>query len=257
MAIRKSAVLASVISFFVTIIIPLYQWGFQIPYEILLKSLGVSWFIVLLPQFLPQPTQLQWWRTYSLQSVYLLFFLATLGFLKRYAEWLGWLSWFVAGLGIVFGILTAFLYFKKMPFSFKKVGGYVFLGFLIGSYLLAQAYKFNFCPILLENLSALNVPFGYGDTVYHSACAKMFQTYEVFTTGLDGTPAMNYNVFTHWLNGHLAYFLEIPMYQFYNLSYPIIFFGFWFFAFLELAQRIYLFFCEKKQIQATALPTSL
>lgn len=256
MHLRKSAIFGSIISFFVTIIIPIYIWGFQMPLETLLKSLGTAWFILLFPQFLPQPSKSTWWRTYSLQSIYLLFSLASLGFLKRYAEWIGFLSWIVALVGLLVGILTWGVVLSQRTFPLKKIAGYAFLALLVGSYLLGHIYKFAFSPILLENFSALNLPYTYLDTVYHSACAKMFQTYEVFTTGLDGVVPMNYNVFTHWLNGHLAYFSEIPIHQYYNITYPIIFFAFWIFAFLELIQRFYEFFANQKQNSNKILPTS-
>ncbi|WP_448529217.1 hypothetical protein [Raineya sp.] len=257
MLFRKNAVIAAAVSFFITCIIPLYIWGFQMPSVTLLKSLGLAWFILLLPQFLPQPRKLLWWRTYSLQSVYLLLSLASLGFLKRYAEWLGFLSWGIALLGILAGLYIFGAIASSRAFSVKKIVGYAFLALLVGSYLLGHIYKFAFSPILLENFSALNLPHTYLDTVYHSACAKMFQTYEVFTTGLDGTIPMNYNVFTHWLGGHLAYFFEIPIHQYYNLTYPIVFFAFWIFAFLELVQRLFAFFAQKRTSTLTNLSTSL
>lgn len=84
----------------------------------------------------------------------------------------------------------------------------------------------------------------------------MFQTYEVFTTGLDGVVPMNYNVFTHWLAGHLSYFLNIPIHHYYNISYPIIFLSFWVFSFLARVEGIYVFLGYKKAI-ATSSPKSL
>ncbi len=257
MLLRKNAVIASSISFFVTFIISLYIWGFQMPSVTLLKSLGLAWFILLLPQFLSKPSKPIWWRTYSLQSVYLLLSLASLGFLKRYAEWIGFLSWVTALLGILVGLYTFGAIASSRTFYLKKIAGYLFLAFLVGSYLLGHIYKFAFSPILLENFSALNVPYTYLDTVYHSACAKMLQTYEVFTTGLDGTIPMNYNVFTHWLSSHLAYFFEIPIHQYYNLTYPIVFFAFWVFTFLELVQKLFTFFAQKRASSLSNLPTSI
>lgn len=153
---NRNVLLSSLMSLFTTFIVSIYMWGFAIPYNVLVKSLGVYWFILFLPQMLPSPKR--WWQTHSLQSIYLLLSMATLGFLKRYVEWIGILSEVTVWTGLALGILGLIKYLKNLQGSYKELAGYVFLAFLISSYFLAQIYKFGFSPILAENFSVLNLP---------------------------------------------------------------------------------------------------
>jgi len=75
-------------------------------------------------------------------------------------------------------------------------------------------------PLLVEGIC-----FGHAqiDTLYHATIANMIRTYGVPSTGLDGLPYILYHVGSHWLFARLSNLINIPVIDFYNRAYAVIF----------------------------------
>jgi hypothetical protein len=140
--------------------------------------------------------------------------LAILGaaaFLLRTVEFAGsWLQWRGIGLGL--------------------------FGLFMGLYAAGSVWGGGF-----ENpLFVANVANGYAhiDTLFHAALANMLRTYGVCSTGLDGLPHVLYHFGSHWAFARVANLLDVPVIDFYNLAYPVIFPPFVTFILLTFAVAI-------------------
>jgi hypothetical protein len=90
-------------------------------------------------------------------------------------------------------------------------------------------------PLFVENLCN-----GYAhiDTLYHATLANMLRTYGVCSTGLDGLPVAPYHFGSHWIFARLSNLLDLPVIDFYNLAYPVIFAPFTTFSLLTFAVSV-------------------
>jgi len=90
-------------------------------------------------------------------------------------------------------------------------------------------------PLFVENLCN-----GYAhiDTLFHATLANMLRTYGVCSTGLDGLPHVLYHFGSHWAFARLSNLLDLPVIDFYNLAYPVIFAPFVTFCLLIFAVSI-------------------
>jgi hypothetical protein len=90
-------------------------------------------------------------------------------------------------------------------------------------------------PLFVENLCN-----GYAhiDTLYHATLANMLRTYGVSSTGLDGLPFVAYHFGSHWIFARISNLLDLPVIDFYNLAYPVIFAPFMTFSLLTFAVSV-------------------
>ncbi len=90
-------------------------------------------------------------------------------------------------------------------------------------------------PLFVENLCN-----GYAhiDTLFHASLANMLRTYGVCSTGLDGLPHVLYHFGSHWAFARISNLLDLPVIDFYNLAYPVIFAPFTAFSLLTFAVSI-------------------
>jgi hypothetical protein len=90
-------------------------------------------------------------------------------------------------------------------------------------------------PLFVENLCN-----GYAhiDTLFHATLANMLRTYGVCSTGLDGLPHVLYHFGSHWIFARVSNLLDLPVVDFYNLAYPVIFAPFTAFSLLTFAVAI-------------------
>ena len=90
-------------------------------------------------------------------------------------------------------------------------------------------------PLFVENLCN-----GYAhiDTLFHATLANMLRTYGACSTGLDGLPHVLYHFGSHWAFARLSNLLDVPVIDFYNFAYPVIFAPFTVFSLLTFAVSI-------------------
>jgi hypothetical protein len=90
-------------------------------------------------------------------------------------------------------------------------------------------------PLFVANLCN-----GYAhiDTLFHATLANMLRTYGTCSTGLDGLPHVLYHFGSHWVFARFSNLLDLPVIDFYNLAYPVIFAPFVIFSLLTFAVSI-------------------
>jgi hypothetical protein len=90
-------------------------------------------------------------------------------------------------------------------------------------------------PLFVENLCN-----GYAhiDTLFHATLANMLRTYGTCSTGLDGLPHVLYHFGSHWAFARISNLLDLPVIDFYNLAYPVIFTPFATFSLLTFAVSV-------------------
>jgi hypothetical protein len=90
-------------------------------------------------------------------------------------------------------------------------------------------------PLFVANLCN-----GYAhiDTLFHASLANMLRTYGACSTGLDGLPHVLYHFGSHWVFARFSNLLDLPVIDFYNLAYPVIFAPFVTFSLLTFAVSI-------------------
>src|SRR5580692_10193492 len=90
-------------------------------------------------------------------------------------------------------------------------------------------------PLFVENLCN-----GYAhiDTLYLATLANMLRTYGVCSTGLNGLPFVPYHFGSCWIFARVSNLLDLPVIDFYNLAYPVIFAPFVTFSLLTFAVSV-------------------
>lgn len=238
---RYAALFASWMAFFIVLAIALYQKGFGSPVELLLKSLGLLHLLIHLP-ILVFPRQQFWWQNTSFLSFILLFLIGLVGYACRFAPFLSAISYLLALMGIALWLRATISNFKY--YSWKGILTNIFISALLGTYFLAYFYsKDAYSPIAEQVIAFFEKPYEILlDATYHSSVAKMIQSYQVLTTGVEGVVSMDYNVVSHWLFAQLSLLFGSSVPDFYHLLNPIIFFPFFIYTFLALLCQVYVYF---------------
>jgi hypothetical protein len=107
---------------------------------------------------------------------------------------------------------------------------------LLGLYAAGSVWGDGFeNPLFVENLCN-----GYAhiDTLYLATLANMLRTYGVSSTGLDGLPFVPYHFGSPWIFARVSNLLDLPVIDFYNLAYPVIFAPFVVFSLLTFAVSV-------------------
>jgi hypothetical protein len=107
---------------------------------------------------------------------------------------------------------------------------------LLGLYAAGSVWGEGFeNPLFVENLCN-----GYAhiDTLYLATLANMLRTYGVSSTGLDGLPFVPYHFGSPWIFARVSNLLDLPVIDFYNLAYPVIFAPFVVFSLLTFAVSV-------------------
>jgi len=248
---RFQAVFASFVSLVIAIFYYIYRMGFDIDFLVVGKILGVSFFLNLSALFVTQKwKKVNWWNTDAILVFYTLVFLGILGYLTRFLPFLQYLTWVfaIAGYGMSFWVCKGF--FKELKWT--KILLCFVVATLLGIYFLNENYgKFGYKDSFIEAISAgsKNYSLGTLDMSYHIGIAKMYQTYQVPTTGTDGVVFMHYNTATHWLAGNLSLLLNIPVWLFYNLGYQLIFFSLFFRLLFSFVADFQNYFAKQKEMQ--------
>lgn len=75
-------------------------------------------------------------------------------------------------------------------------------------------------PLFLEKLI---IHKSHIDTLFHAAISNMIKTYGVASTGLDGVPFLAYHFGSHWIFAQLSTVLNMPVIDFYQIGFQLIF----------------------------------
>jgi hypothetical protein len=112
----------------------------------------------------------------------------------------------------------------------------VFFALLMGLYAAGSIWGGGFeNPLFVEHLCN-----GYAhiDTLFHATLANMLRTYGAWSTGLDGLPDILYHFGSHWVFARFSNLLDLPVIDFYNLAYPVLFAPFTVFSLLTFAVSV-------------------
>lgn len=226
------------ITTFSAIIIYLSRIGLDNNIMIILKSISLSYFIILFPNFL---------------FIYLLKNKQKLFFAKPFFSFLIILLLILSGIfknitGIdisyiyfIFGLYLFFSYILSKLSYLKITKQFLFISFfsICFSILITSVYYSSHYvhPLMIEKI--INGSWAHRDTLYHASIAGMFKTYFFTSTGLDGFVPHHYHSLSHSIFGLLSLLIDINTLDFYSITYPIIitpiFFMFFLFATFELS----------------------
>ncbi|MBD1912367.1 MULTISPECIES: hypothetical protein [unclassified Leptolyngbya] len=116
----------------------------------------------------------------------------------------------------------------RLEWRHWAVGGIVFAFY---TYIAWVVWGFRYMS-LRPNASLLAATL-HIDNLFHSSVAAMIQTYGVPSTGIDGPVYLPYHIASHWLFAQLAPLLDLSVFRFYNLAYPILIVPILFHSFLN------------------------
>lgn len=92
---------------------------------------------------------------------------------------------------------------------------------LLGCYMAAIVWGAGYSNALVVSAAARGEI--HRDQFYHASMASMLQTYGVNSTGIDGTPYTPYHFGSHWMFAQWSKLLDVPVFFFYNLAFPVLF----------------------------------
>ncbi len=132
---------------------------------------------------------------------------------------------------------------KMAPSDFRKISRILVYGALFVPFVLALA---NFIwaqgflsPLFLEKvkLGALNEGARYAnpDTLFHTSIMQMIKNYSIPSTGLDGTPLIQYHIGFHFIMTAFGRLLNTRPIVFYQSGFPIIFSSFFLKTILDVS----------------------
>lgn len=239
-----SSLFASLMSLWIALSVLLYRIGFSTSLVMLAKAVGLCFLIIFLPYRLVKEPK-HWWQNRSLQSLLILFALGVLGYFVRFVPIISYLGYPIALFGLILFFVALAQYAKS--FTRKGITSLFLFSLVLGSYFLAYYYTKAFYSPIYEVVNACS-PITQEillDNFYHTAVAKMIQTYQVLSTGTEGVVSMDYNVVSHWLLAQLALLLGADIVAFYDLLNPIVFFPFFSYVFFAFLVELYKFFIDK------------
>jgi hypothetical protein len=196
------------------------------------KALALSVFLLIIPDIIETGIKLKSnFFTLSSLTLALILILALVGFICKKLI----ISMAIPILIITIAAQILYLFKKR---SFLKVtvvavimGG--FFGFILGFFIWGIDF---ISPIFLEKVLCLGKV--STDSLMHISLANIFNTYNVPSTGLDGIPFVNYHWGSHVISASLSDLINIDVFTFYNLAFPIIFIPLYFKSLILLVQNI-------------------
>lgn len=209
---------------------------FRLPLGAVLGQLGIGLIVLLLPDLLSYRSRLAADRSSSsgvaLRTALTLSILVGVGFLISQLEWLRFPSQFprviLASCGLLVASTHVFVH-ARHPGRLRSVA-VALLGVGFGIYVSLAFWGTGYhSPFFTERILS---GIAHIDTLFHSSVGNLFQTYFFPTIGLDGVLLLKYHTGSHFVLGSLAGLGQIPVVDFYNVSYPIVFIPLFFKALL-------------------------
>ncbi len=266
----SAAMLASVMGLVLAFMAVASRAGFQdMLLEPVVRSLGLCWLLLHFGWFvrgiaqrvagrsgrhsgesaaLPQPSDAPsqspegvettvdepWWLSTAALTVTCLAAVFALGQLAGHFGWtfFHWLAY----VGFALGGIRALAAVRRLPGQVWRTAGLVGVAVFLGVYCAAAIWGSGYQnPLFVERLAqgTANI-----DTLFHAVVSNMIRTHGIPSTGLDGTPFLPYHFGSHWLFAQICNLLDVPVIDFYNVGYPVVFAPFGLFCLLTFAHEI-------------------
>ena len=174
-----------IIVFFSSVIIYLSRLGLENNIQIILKTSGLIFFLILFPNFFNKLIFYKKQKIYFSKPIItfiLLFFVIISGFLNHFFMKYLYYTYFILG----FFLLFLYLFFELYNLKISKFFFFIFFFSIFFSIFITAAYYQNHYnhPLMIEKI--INGSFAHRDTIYHAAIAGIFKTYNFIGTGIDG-----------------------------------------------------------------------
>jgi hypothetical protein len=204
-----------------------------------LVFIGASWFLIhfsyaarKLLRTTSEPFAAPWWHGHAPLTIAGLVIMTACGVEQVGVARTAAMILAILGAAALFARLAEQARSLLAPRSLWLVG----FALLLGLYAAGSVWGGGF-----ENpLFIANVCNGYAhiDTLFHATLANMLRTYGACSTGLDGLPHVLYHFGSHWTFARLANLFDVPVIDFYNLAYPVIFPAFTMFCLMTFAVSV-------------------
>lgn len=211
--------------------------GFHKDYLSVNKVLGLSLLLLALPIFINEivlsKSPSKWHRNYSFLLFVLLLVTSLLGYASREFQFTA-LS-FMSLLGFPFFIWLSIQAFKSQ--GILKIIAITIFGLLFSTFITSLIFSNHIKPLFFEGTFSWSYLWKI-DTLYHISAAQMFNTYGIFSTGLDGVEYLPYHYGSHFLYVGLSNFLNITIPEAYILIPVVITSPLFFFVFFHLIYQV-------------------
>ena len=206
---------------------------------IILKSMSLSYLVILFPNFFYNITKLQSTNILTSKpfiSFVVLTILIFSGFLNNYIALYSSYLYLILG----FYLFISYLFLEIFKIRKFKLFFLILIYSIFFSLFITAAYYHNHYshPLMIEKI--MNGSFSHRDIFYHAAISGMFKSYNFIGTGLDGFVPHYYHVFSHLVMGLLSKMIGTNTLNFYTILYPIIitpiFFMFFIYSTLEVSK---------------------
>ena len=254
-SINETEVFLLSITSIAAVIIYLSRLGLENDIFIILKSLSLSYFIILFPSFFFKyflKREIIIYFSKPIISFLIILLLIFSGFVKNIIGFNLSYIYFIFG----FYLFFSFLFSNLLKLRLTKQNWVFLIITLIFSFFITTAYYSNHYthPLMLEKI--MNGSWAHRDIVFHASISGIFKTYFYSGTGLDGFVPHYYHSLSHYVFGLLSELLNTNTLVFYSIVFPIIitpiFFMFFLFTMLELSK----FFAKINNFKSTNINNS-
>lgn len=214
---RKIAIYVSVMSLFIVSLYNVIRAGLEFQWFQSITTLGFALFLFNFPiifiEKIAIKSNVKLIKDENILTFALLFIICLLGWLSIKT------SYFFILLGF-FSFFINFILFTKTINRYDAIS--LFFVLILSIWICIKVWEGDFThPLLLEVM-----PFDnrlHLDTWFHISIAQMIKTYQIPSTGLNGIPFIPYHFGSHLIFACLSKTLNIHMFSFYQLAFPVIF----------------------------------
>jgi hypothetical protein len=226
------------LSFFIALIYWLVRFGYiDNSFFIIVKLLGTSAFILLLPYFLnhlKKYTSSEFLRVVFNDTIvpfYSIILIAITGYIHSILN-INLSSIFII-FGFIFLCICIYSFWRQIQLKSKVI--LILIAAFFASWVGSVCWMMYLKPSIIEAWLCGEYKI---DTVFHLSIAQMLKTYGIPSTGLDGVPYMNYHWGSHWIFAQFSNFLDVPVVVIYQLVFPAIIAPLLFRSFLSFVVQV-------------------
>jgi len=219
------SILTSIVATTLAVVYWLFRIGFDdnplwLPLGILLVSYYLLFFpsaIRIICQYSRKSCEERWYHSHAALLLWALIALVVAGLVRPL------LHFSLLPVFLIVGLVSSLLCWVKFVrlVRAKTIFVVVSCAFLFSLWVARTVWACNVLnPLFLELIPSSDVNI---DALFHSAVSQMIKTYDISTTGLNGTPSLHYHFGSHWFFAQLSKLLNLNALTFYQVGYPIIF----------------------------------